>query len=330
MNSMITKKNKSRLAMVLVGILVVTVSVFSLYAFAATINNSRESGGVMVYSFGYDVFQEFLGNPSREILEQKENNTMISVFTKTDSYDGLIKCEIINREPIQVDYGKGGDMKIGNLPVYSSLIDFVNNKESLKKFLYDKGIVGKIEDVIILDIRNMPVTIWLRVNQENYFITVNEKYDDYVKRDDSCMYIYRLYSYLDYFNKFGVKDGKLLIIGKEITAGNYVKIHYSGAYIPFRTVMENLGAKVEWDIKKNAVLLICNDKEYVFEPDKLSLVEVGTSTNILMTPPGGAYYYCKIIDNKIIMNNYSMQVVTRLMGAKINVDYDNLIVEIIQ
>lgn len=322
-------KNKFQLAIAIAAVWVVVTSV-ALYASASVTDSPKERGDIMVYSFEYDVFQEFINKPSLEILEQQGNSTMISIFTNINSSEGRIKREIINKEPIQVDETNGGELKIGNLPIYSSLIDFTHNKESLKKVLTENGVVGEIENVTILDIRNMAVTIWLEVNQEDYFITVDERYDDYAARSDKSEYVYRLYSYFDYYNKFGVKDGNLFVNGENITGDNYVKVHYSGAYLPFRAVMESLGAKVNWDPERNAVLLSYNDKKYVFKPDNLSLVEMGTTTNILMTPPGGAYYYCKIIDDKTIINHYAMQAIVRLMGAKINIDYNNLIVEINQ
>ena len=320
------KKVKLTIASFLtVGII---VNIFALYTFASETDNTNESG-VTVYSFGYDVFSEFIENPVQEILEQQGNCWVIYVLTNMDSSDGRIKCEIINEDPVRVYKADSGKVYIGNLPVYSSLISFTQNKESLKKILDENGVVGEIENVAILDIRNMAVTIWLKVDQEDYFITVDERGDDYCERNDESKYVYRLYSYMEYYNKFGIKDGKLFVNGENITKDNYVKVNYSGAYIPFRVVMESLGAKVDWDAEKNVVLLSCNDEEYVFDPDSLYMTERGKQDNILLLPPGG-YYYCKIIDDRTIMNSDAMEVCVGLMGAKISVDYKNLTVEINQ
>ena len=322
-------KNKFRLA-IFIAFTGVMINAFAVNAFASNLDKQETKDGLVVYSFGYEIFENFIKNPSQEILEQQVNDVIISIFSNIESSDECIKCETIDNKSVKVDKANEGELKIGKLPVYSSLISFSCNKENLKKMLIENDITGDIADVCVLNMPNMAVTIWLTVNQENYFITIDERYDDYSIKNDEDEYVYRLYSYVDYCNKFGIRDGKLFVNGTNITEGNYVKIHYSGAYLPFRAIMENLGVKVEWDAERNVALLFYNDKAYVFNPNEFSLIEEGTTTNMLITPPGGVYYYCNIIDDRIVMNNNAMQSIIRLMEAKININYDNLIVEINQ
>lgn len=324
----INKKTKLSVAVLVCFISLTWVSIPSL-----AVNDPIESGGVMVYSFDYDIFCEFIENPMREKLDQSGNDgVIISVFTKNITSGDQIKREIVSEVSARIYEGNDGELMIGKLPVFSSLIDFVNNKECLKKTLIENGAVGEIKDAVLLNVRNMPVTIWLMTDHEDYFITVDERFDDYFNRVDRSAYVYRFYSYSDYYDKFRVKNGKLFINGKDATEGNYVKVHYSGAYLPLRTVIEHLGAAIEWDTERNVAVIFYNNKTYVFDPYKFSLIDTMTETNILIMPPGGVYYYCKIIDNRIIMNNYSIQDIISLMGAdaKINVDYDNLKIEIWQ
>jgi len=320
---MFKKINKFKIAIIsfiIVGVLISTIAMCAFAAQAASEHQERD--GVMVYRLGYDEFQNFIKHPSLEVLEQESN--AICVFTKLDTPTGLMQWKMINTDPVRVE--TSAVLRIGTLSVYSTFLDFVGSKEVLQEFLVENGIAGEVESAIIFEMQRMPVTIWAKMEQEDFFITVNEKFDDYSHSNPS-EYVYRLYSYLDYYDKFGIKDGKLFINGKDITEGNYVKVHYSGAYIPFRAIMENLGAKIDWDTENNEALLNCNGKGYILETETFSLVEVGTSVNILILPPGG-YYYCQIINDRIIMNDQAMQTIIRLMEAKINVNYDELAINI--
>lgn len=312
------------------ALLVIILIAFVSICFASQTNDGKESNGVVVYSISRTVYNQFLECPSKEILDQKESDTMISIYKKSDTSEGNIRREIISKNPVQVDESKGGTMRIGSMPVYVSLVDFIGDKENIKKFLSQNDVVGEIKNVAMLEDQNIPVTIWLQVNQENFFITIDEKFEDYSNNPNTNEYVYRLYTYLEYRNKFGIKDGKLKVNDKDITEGNYVKFQYYGVYIPFRAIMENLGAKVDWDADRNVVLLTCNDKEYILETNNVfSLVEVGESWNILTPPPGGSYCF-EMIDDRINMDDFTMQAVVGLMGAKINIDYENLTVEVIK
>ena len=309
------KKSRFLLFVALISSIMIMANASGLNSLCAELDYTGENNGVTVYYLDYDSFNEFTANPSEDILKQKVNNTATDVFSKNTA--------VYNEN--------GRNMKIGRyLPVYASLVDFVNDRGMLEKFLNDNGFAGNIENVSMLEIQNMPVTIWLKTDNSNYFITVDERYDDVIGEDGS-KYVYRLYTYPDYCGKFGDKDGKLIVNGKDITDGNYVKVNYSGAYIPLRPVMENLGAVLEWNAETNSVLIFCNGKKYVFDIDNHSLYEAGTSNNMLIPPPGGGEIgYCKITDGRTIMNDYTLRVFIRLMDAKINVDYDNLTVEIMQ
>ncbi len=286
-----------------------------------------ESGDIVVYSFPYEIFNKFIENPATNIFSDNENKIIISSLSKSSNKQILRKT--INQTPTQIEEMEGG-IYVGKTPVYLTLIDFVTNREMLKAFLIKNNIViNSINNINLLDVPNMPAIIWIQDNQQNYYITVDEKYEDKNVKKKEDEYIYRVYSDKEFYSKFSDKEGILIVNGKNVTTNNFVKINYSGTYISLRGVIESLGQKIEWDDANCVARLMCNGKTYILDcQNKLSLVEEGTSNNILILPPGGIYYYCSIINGQTIINENAMRMLLRLMDATINVDYNNLIVNI--
>ena len=337
---MIKLKKKVHL-IVLLGIIGIAVSGFSLYGAASTEENSVGSDEIKVYYFRHESFQRFIKEPSWEILKESGNKWGVTVYQKLDS--GGIRCEEIDEVFPSVVESEEGKFKIGKDPyihVYSSLIDFVNDKENLTTLFAENGVEAReFEETAVFYTPNIPVTIWLRTNQENYFITINRNEEFYDGNDDNP-YTYKLYSYFDYCDKYGVKDGKLLINGEDITQGNYVKIYTYGAYLPLRAVMEKLGVKVDWDTEKNVARLTINGEDFILNPAELSFVPAQDPDpsgkyifDMRILPPGSGSspYECFFIDDRIIMNDSAMRLIlTYLMGIKLHVSYDDLTIKIFQ
>lgn len=71
------------------------------------------------------------------------------------------------------------------------------------------------------------------------------------------------------------KNCKLIVNGKDITSGNYVKLNYEYHYaeLPLTLVMKALGAKVEWQSNTTAMITF-GGKDYILDTTKDSLIEV--------------------------------------------------------
>ena len=288
---------------------------------------------ITVYSVSKDVFRKFISNPSMEIL-QSDNNE-VSVFKKSAAMDGYIKREIVTRNPVQVDEARSGVMRLQyhlNFPIYTEFIDFINDEKNFQNIFSNYNLNCNIETYAIVEGEfpssvNMPVIVWVATEKENYFITINEKPN--LNNPNSTEFCYILYSQSLFVEKFGLYDGTLQVNGEDITSDDkYIKFEHNGVYLPFRAIMESLGATVNWIAEQDIILLTCGNEEYVLETkNNYSLVKAGTSFNLLMPPPGGSYY-CAMIDDRIIMDRNTMQVFTNLMNATINVNYDERIVNI--
>lgn len=125
-----------------------------------------------------------------------------------------------------------------------------------------------------------------------------------------------------------VNDCKLMVNGKDITSGNYVKLNEYYADLPFTEVMEALGAKVEWQNKTTAKITYVG-QDYILDTTKCSLIEVGGTFNIISTPPGSTRHY-QVVGDEFILDNVTMKGAFQLMGTsiKININYDDKIVNI--
>ena len=212
-----------------------------------------------------------------------------------------------------------------------NFLDFAK-PESLKQYLTENNIDGEIRDVAIINMESMAATIWVQVDDRDYFITIDELFSDYINdeykyRDDPSAYVYRLYTYEEYYNRFSAKDASLIIDSKDVSSGNYVKKHNSSFYVPFRVVMEKLGAKVDWDTENGNVILTIKGNKYIFNHKTLDFKAEGSDRQIIYMPPGGAYYYAEIIDDRIIVNDILIELFIVELEYEIHRDYANGIIE---
>ena len=116
-------------------------------------------------------------------------------------------------------------------------------------------------------------------------------------------------------------NGKLIVNGNDISSKCYFKIYKSEQYaeIPVTAVLEELGAKVEWN--DNIVTITYND----------IVLSYNTSDGDYgyYAPPGANNITRKIVNGDMIFEDDSAHVLIRaLFGLLTTVDYENMIIEI--
>lgn len=124
---------------------------------------------------------------------------------------------------------------------------------------------------------------------------------------------------------------KLFVRGVEIAAGHHVALNFEQRYaeLPLIAIVKALGAKVEWKNETTATITF-DDEEYVLNTAENSLIKAGRTANILIVAPGATHgSYFQVIEGEFVADSDSMlYLLTYLMGAKIRIDYDTLIVNI--
>lgn len=285
----------------------------------------EEGNEIVVYSVNRTVFNQFLTSPSREILTHSDSNSLISAFESLNTH-GKIKRETLSSSPKQVDIAANGTLRIGQLPVYQTLIAFLGNREAMQTFLLTQGCNAEIVQATVIQMRDIPVTAWLETDQGNLFLAINESSE--VPTQKTEQYTYKFYTYEAYCNQFGVKEGRFKVNGKNTPLERPIEFQNRYAYMPMRTVMEALGAKVSWDAEKQTVLLSCNKQNYILNMTHgPSLTKEGERYNLLLVPPGGSYDI-QIVHGRTIADHLVMRIILTLMDAELEIDDLNYEIEI--
>lgn len=124
---------------------------------------------------------------------------------------------------------------------------------------------------------------------------------------------------------------KLIVNGNDITNGNHIKINYEKRYaeLPLTAVVTALGAKVEWQSKTTATISF-GGKKYILDTTKNSLVEDGSTFNVLIVAPGSTHgSFFQVVGNEFVVDSDTAKLLlANNMGAKIKTDYDQAIVSI--
>ena len=104
-------------------------------------------GDVITYRLDQTAFQEFLNNPSLDILLEQSNN--ISAFSKSVNSERPIVCNRLTPSPERFE-GWSGSFRIGSWPVYTEFIDFMNDPETFPQILSERGIDEEILSIAII------------------------------------------------------------------------------------------------------------------------------------------------------------------------------------
>ena len=121
----------------------------------------------------------------------------------------------------------------------------------------------------------------------------------------ACIFLMLLIGGIILFSfKYSTKCGLLKINGVDITKKN-VMIHSDYAMLPLTEVMKSLDMNVNW-VDKNTAEITYKDKEYSLDLSKISLIEVGQKSNLILPPPGGNRYY-KVLEKELILDSNTIK-----------------------
>ena len=134
------------------------------------------------------------------------------------------------------------------------------------------------------------------------------------------------FQYTEEFNTDGIK---LVVLGEDITNGNYIKFHSEPNYVdlPLEAIFEKLGGKFTWINNVTASLEI-NGKDYNYSAEHANMNLRGTNQYIDFRSDKYIKTEHRKINGKYIIDNESLEMLLEHFGYEITVDFDNKTIEI--
>ncbi len=118
---------------------------------------------------------------------------------------------------------------------------------------------------------------------------------------------------------------KIIVCGTELEEfGYYIDMPYYRGYVmlPFGSILESLGADVEWSSKSKAKVIF-NDKVYRLNARRLSFTLEGSHDNYIIPAPGQTEIYHTSDDGVFLLDDTTSRTVVRFaMGIHLSLDVD--------
>lgn len=208
-------------------------------------------------------------------------------------------------------------------------------KSSIKNIFVQNNIKCDVNDYMILRISyDIPPVIWADTNLGYYYITFENDYSESISTIDysrSNNFVYKIYDAKRFEKVLTYQDAQIVVDDEIIKNHNYYsKIRGNIAHISLRTALEALGSSVTWDDKSQSVIFTCNNNTYVFNTSDNTDVH----KRVLVSRAGGGYepvfwsdrVAFEMIDERIIVDNETLQYFSKLFGKSVTVNLDALVV----
>ncbi|MBE6748026.1 MAG: hypothetical protein E7557_02225 [Ruminococcaceae bacterium] len=259
------------------------------------------SDKITFYRISRDNFEMFLNEPLHSFL--KNNCSNEATLNSSGVYTRGSALFRVNKEQFE----------------------FLSNENNLSNYLSENGIFGTIKNTAILDVPKAPIIIWIETDTENIFVTVDEKAEE--KLDEE--YTLSLYSNQEFCNKFKKRDGKLVVLGKEINSDFTPQIYNDYADVSFIEVINALNVKTE--VKNNLIYIHTKNDVYILNEEECLLYKKSdrNKTNLLHLISGD-YYFVYSSNGKLIVDSEVLVSTLYGIGIKISgkVDSENNTVNI--
>lgn len=269
------------------------------------VNNTSEISSnvilddMIIYKVTEDVFERFIENVDINILE----NESVNMYTYSETDPWYITW---NANRFLVD---------------DLLMDFVCEHSMVEEYLSANGIIETVEALAVFEAPYVPITICVKTNSNNYFITINEELKD-------KSYTYRMYDDISYYEKYSGKEADLIINGDKINA-DYVSVYYNYACIPLVPVIKSFGADVTWQSDTNAEILI-NGESYYLDITVPTLYKQGEKNNNLLYCIDGGPTIIFDSNKELIVDQYVLRSVLYDLGEDVIIkrNFNSSIIEI--
>lgn len=249
-------------------------------------------------------------NPSFPLDVYEIEREFLNSFVVHCSIKELEKCE---KQELQHNTSAGYYFikECSAFKVQQSLIDFVGDKNAITNFLAENDIKDKVQYASLFIAPHTPVTLYVKTDNSNFFITINESLEDEG-------YVYRLYTQDEFKEKFTLKIGSLTIEGKE--SDIKTKVYSKSADIPLLATLKEFGAEVKEGSRYSKMKI--GGKTYYIDLEKPNLyTPLKKKQNLLYQINGGrTFVYAE--DGDIMVDDATLNYILYEMGVKVEIIVD--------
>lgn len=239
-----------------------------------------------------------------------ERETLNS-FVVNCSIEDLEKCE---KQELQYNKNKGYYFITearSRFTVEQSVIDFIDDKEEITKYLTKNNIDAKVENTALIIAPHTPITLYAKTDDGNFFITINEDIED-----DG--YVYRLYTQDEFKEKFTLKIGSLTIKEKESTIKT--KVYFKSADIPLVATLKALGAKVTEGSQPSKIMV--GNATYYLDLENYNLYASSNKKQNLLYQIDGGRIFVYAENGDIMVDDATLSDILLEMGMYVEVIVD--------
>lgn len=283
---------------------------------AVTVDHTPQAGKIVCYELHRYDFDRFVEAPSFELLNQIAQT--VTEYSRAAA-EGKILCRQLRPEREYEDtenavrlLGTSYRMSVGEL------IDSAH-PQKLQRYLNQNGITEELKSFAVIHSVGYPVVLWMQTENKSCFLVV----DDLMLLEDLTMeYSYSFHTQDAFYKTYHSVDAQLIVNGKDITKGNYVKIHPHYAELPLVAILRELGATVNWKGQKTAEIIL-NKKTFVLDTEKRLLTEKldGREIPHILVAPGRLGFSQDAVD-EFILDDISVDTCLLYMNLDVTVTVD--------
>ena len=250
-------------------------------------------GSMEIIKISRDVFLDFIGNPSSDVLR-----------------------DVTQIERKYVSAGEIYDRGSNRFSVQPSLAEFLK-KEKMKTYLEEHGIHTNVNDVFLIDSPKVPMLVWIEADGFCGFVTVE---DCWGENNYATHYSYQFYTQKEFCAEYDSVFSKVIV--KDATPFEksvQAVLYHDYADFPVLEVLELMGATVT---KKSETLadVHYNGKEYTFDLENFSMCEKESGEDVVIPISGRIFIYKK--DGVLMVDSNTLSALLWELGTPVFYEYD--------
>ena len=246
---------------------------------------------MVIYSITRDSFDSFLEEPNLNVFDNQKSTEYARSFKKQ----------------WHIRYGSS------RFTIRKELLNFVTDEEEIKMFLSEQVEIDVIQEIIIFEAPNIPVTMCVKTQEDFWFITINERPDDEE-------YVYRGYSFSDYKNKYGYVNAQLKVEGNYVECDAMIKMYHGYADVPFVETLICLGMDIRYEGEE--IVTQANNDTYRLAMQNIKLVKNDDEDSNMLYQLDGGVTFAYYSNNSLMIDTTSLITILGEMGVAIHINYD--------